>query len=65
MFYMTEHTRIPISKETREALKALKRGGESYDALLKRLIQKAVILARKAHIESLNQAQKVNRAAAS
>ena len=30
--------RLPISAETREALKALKRGGESYDAVIRRLM---------------------------
>lgn len=38
---MSEITRVPLLKETREALKALKRGGESYDALIRRLIEGA------------------------
>ena len=38
---MSEITRIPVSKETREALKALGRKGESYDAIIRRLMKGA------------------------
>jgi hypothetical protein len=38
---MSEITRVPVLKETREALKALKRGGETYDALIRRLVKEA------------------------
>jgi len=38
---MSETTRVPILKETREALKKLKRGGESYDAVIRRLMKEA------------------------
>lgn len=32
-------TRIPCSCETRQLVKALKRGGESYDALLRKKVE--------------------------
>ena len=35
---MSEITRIPVSKETRATLKALGSKGESYDAVIRRLI---------------------------
>ena len=35
---LSENTTVIVSKETRDALKALKRGGESYDAVIRRLI---------------------------
>ena len=38
---MSELTTIPIMKETRDALKMLGMKGESYDALLRRLIEAA------------------------
>jgi len=38
---MEEQTRILVFVETREALKALKRGGESYDAVIRRLMKEA------------------------
>ncbi|MCZ7362792.1 MAG: hypothetical protein O8C58_05605 [Candidatus Methanoperedens sp.] len=38
---MSELTTIPIMKETRDALKMLGMKGESYDALLRRLIETA------------------------
>lgn len=38
---MSELKTIPIMKETRDALKMLGMKGESYDALLKRLIETA------------------------
>jgi len=38
---MSEITTIPIMKETRDALKMLGMKGESYDALIKRLIEAA------------------------
>ncbi len=38
---MSELTTIPIMKETRDALKMLGMKGESYDALIKRLIETA------------------------
>lgn len=37
---MKEEIRILVSAETRAALKALKRGGESYDAVIRRLMDK-------------------------
>jgi len=37
---MSEITRVPLKRETREALKLLKRGGESYDAVIRRLMKK-------------------------
>jgi hypothetical protein len=33
------NTRIPCSAETRETVKAQKRGGESYDELLQKMIR--------------------------
>ncbi len=36
---MGEKTTIVVSKETRKGLKAAKRGGETYDELLDRLIR--------------------------
>jgi len=36
---MSELTTIPIMKETRDALKMLGMKGESYDVLIKRLIE--------------------------
>ena len=36
---MATHTKIRVSIETREALNALKRGGESQDAVIRRLIR--------------------------
>jgi len=36
--HMRELVKIPVSREVREALKALKRGGESYDDVARRLI---------------------------
>jgi predicted CopG family antitoxin len=41
VMYMSELTRVPLARETREALKALKRGGESYDAVIRRLMKEA------------------------
>jgi hypothetical protein len=38
---MSELTTIPIMKETRDALKMIGMKGESYDALLRRLIETA------------------------
>lgn len=38
---MSELTTIPVMKETRDALKMLGMKGESYDALIKRLIEAA------------------------
>jgi hypothetical protein len=38
---MSELTTIPIMKDTRDALKMLGMKGESYDALLRRLIETA------------------------
>ena len=38
---MSEITTIPIKKETRDVLKMLGMKGESYDALLRRLIETA------------------------
>ena len=38
---MERLTRIPVDVKTREELKALKRGGESYDAVLRRLMKEA------------------------
>jgi predicted CopG family antitoxin len=38
---MEDITRVPLAKATREALKALKRGGESYDAVIRRLMKEA------------------------
>jgi predicted CopG family antitoxin len=38
---MVEITRVPLARTTREALKALKRGGESYDAVIRRLMKEA------------------------
>jgi hypothetical protein len=38
---MSELTTIPIMKETRDALKMLGMKGESYDALVRRLIEAA------------------------
>lgn len=38
---MTEKTTILVSPETRDKLKFLGRKGESYDALLRRLIEEA------------------------
>lgn len=38
---MSELTTIPIMKETRDALKMLGMKGESYDALIRRLIEAA------------------------
>lgn len=32
-------TRVPCSKDTRRQLKAAKRGGESYDVLLRKMIK--------------------------
>lgn len=32
-------TRIPCSAETRQQVKALKRGGESYDQLLQKMVE--------------------------
>lgn len=37
---MSNETSIKLSRATRDGLRALKRGGESYDALLRRLIEK-------------------------
>ena len=34
-------TRVPLERATREALKARKRGGESYDAVIRRLMKEA------------------------
>jgi len=36
---MAQHTkaRLPVEFETRDRVKALKRGGESYDALLRKM----------------------------
>ena len=39
--YVNEQTRILVTVETRETLKALKRGGETYDAVIRRLIKEA------------------------
>jgi hypothetical protein len=36
---MREMTSLKVSKETREALKALGRKGESYDAIIRRLLK--------------------------
>ena len=38
---MSEITTIPVTKETRDLLKMLGMKGESYDALLRRLIEVA------------------------
>jgi predicted CopG family antitoxin len=38
---MEDITRVPVERSTREALKALKRGGESYDAVIRRLMKEA------------------------
>jgi hypothetical protein len=38
---MSEITRIPVSKETREALKRRGVKGESYDAVIRRLMKEA------------------------
>jgi predicted CopG family antitoxin len=37
---MTTDTRIIVKKTTRETLKSLKRGAESYDALIQKMITK-------------------------
>ncbi len=34
---MTHNSRIPVSKKTLELVKAQKRGGETYDELLRRM----------------------------
>ncbi len=31
-------TRIPVSKETRDLVKSYKRGGETYDALIRQMV---------------------------
>lgn len=36
---MTATSRIPVSNETRELVKAQKRGGESYDDLLRKMAE--------------------------
>lgn len=36
---MSENTTVIVSKETRDALKALGRKGESYDDVIRRLIE--------------------------
>ena len=41
MTSMSEETTIKLSRETRDELRSLKRGGESYDALLRRLMKEA------------------------
>jgi hypothetical protein len=38
---MSEITRIPVSKETREILKRRGTKGETYDAVLRRLMKEA------------------------
>jgi predicted CopG family antitoxin len=38
---MEGQTRILVFVETRETLKALKRGGETYDAVIRRLVKEA------------------------
>lgn len=35
---MTTNSRIPVSKTTRDLVKAQKRGGESYDELLQKMV---------------------------
>jgi|AntRauTorcE11898_2_1112593.scaffolds.fasta_scaffold06305_2 hypothetical protein len=35
---MTTDTRIPVSRATRELVKAQKRGGETYDDLLRNMV---------------------------
>jgi hypothetical protein len=39
MIVMTETTTIPLSKETRDLLKKYGRKGETYDELLRRLLE--------------------------
>lgn len=39
---MSEITTVKVSTETRAALNALKRGGESHDAVIRRLIRSHV-----------------------
>lgn len=36
---MTKDSRIPVSHATRELVKAQKRGGETYDSLLRRMVE--------------------------
>lgn len=36
---MSEKTTVIVSKETRDLLKSLKRGGQSFDAVIRRLIK--------------------------
>jgi len=36
---VSEITRVPLERATREAIKALKRGGESYDAVIQHLLK--------------------------
>lgn len=38
---MTERVKIPLSSETRERLKGLGKKGETYDAIIRRLMEKA------------------------
>ena len=39
VIYVSESTTVLVSKETRDALKALGRKGESYDAIIRRLME--------------------------
>jgi len=36
---MANDTRIPVSSETRDTVRACKRGGESYDELLQKMAE--------------------------
>jgi glucan phosphoethanolaminetransferase (alkaline phosphatase superfamily) len=36
---MTYDSRIPVSKQTQERIKAQKRGGETYDELLRQMVE--------------------------
>ncbi len=40
---MSEITTVKVSMETRDLLKSLKRGGESFDALIRRLMREKEI----------------------